>query len=80
MYNKPDEDVLHRIGIEKIDTMISVLHASLGKDGFFRANLNGVRVNRSCRTVITPNPYLKCNTFICPLNIAKYITVPIRVN
>ena len=38
--------------------MISVLSFSLGKSGFFRSNINGSRVNFSCRTVITPNPYL----------------------
>ena len=46
--------------------MVSLLNFSLGKEGFFRANLNGVRVGRSCRTVITPNPYINCNEVVCP--------------
>jgi len=61
MSPKQNKIILEKIGVKKPEQMISVLAFSLGKSGFFRANLNGVRVNCSCRTVITPDPYLLCD-------------------
>lgn len=61
MSPKQSKPILEKIGIKKPEQMISVLAFSLGKSGFFRANINGSRVNCSCRTVITPSPYLLCN-------------------
>jgi DNA-directed RNA polymerase subunit A' len=50
-----------------------------GKEGRFRSNLSGKRVNFSARTVISPDPNLSINEIGVPLEIAKELTVPVRV-
>ncbi len=51
-----------------------------GKEGRFRSNLSGKRVNFSARTVISPDPLLSINEVGIPIEAAKELTVPIRVN
>ncbi len=50
-----------------------------GKEGRFRSNLSGKRVNFSARTVISPDPNISINEVGIPIKIAKELTVPIRV-
>jgi len=49
------------------------------KEGRFRHNLAGKRVNFSARTFITPDPRIKFNEVGVPLIIAKELTVPEKV-
>ncbi|MFQ5710563.1 MAG: DNA-directed RNA polymerase subunit A' [Candidatus Geothermarchaeales archaeon] len=51
-----------------------------GKDGRFRSNLVGKRVNFSARTVISPDSNLEINEVGIPLEIAMKLTVPERVS
>ncbi len=51
-----------------------------GKEGRFRSNLSGKRVNFSARTVISPDPYISINEVGVPMAIAVELTVPMRVN
>ena len=50
-----------------------------GKDGRFRSNLSGKRVNFSARTVISPDPLLSINEVGVPTEIARGLTVPLEV-
>ncbi len=50
-----------------------------GKEGRFRSNLSGKRVNFSARTVISPDPNLSINEIGVPMEIAKELTVPVKV-
>ncbi|MDP7328817.1 MAG: hypothetical protein QF612_03120 [Candidatus Thalassarchaeaceae archaeon] len=50
-----------------------------GKEGRFRSNLSGKRVNFCARTVISPDPNLGINDVGVPVQSAKELTVPIRV-
>ena len=50
-----------------------------GKEGRFRSNLSGKRVNFSARTVISPDPYLSINEIGVPIEVAKELTVPVKV-
>ncbi|MBO3841480.1 MAG: DNA-directed RNA polymerase subunit A' [Candidatus Brockarchaeota archaeon] len=50
-----------------------------GKEGRFRKNLSGKRVDFSARTVISPDPYLDIDEVGVPEEIAKILTVPERV-
>jgi DNA-directed RNA polymerase beta' subunit len=50
-----------------------------GKEGRFRSNLSGKRVNFCARTVISPDPNLGINEVGVPVTTAKELTVPIRV-
>ena len=50
-----------------------------GKEGRFRSNLSGKRVNFSARTVISPDPNLSINEVGVPIKIAEELTVPVRV-
>jgi len=50
------------------------------KEGRFRGNLAGKRVNFCARTVISPDPMLDIDEVGVPEIIAKELTIPIRVN
>ncbi len=50
-----------------------------GKEGRFRYNLSGKRVNFSARTVISPDPNLKIDEVGIPKAMAEELTVPMRV-
>ncbi len=50
-----------------------------GKEGRFRYNLSGKRVNYSARTVISVDPYLDINEVGVPQEIAEKLTVPFYV-
>ena len=50
------------------------------KEGRFRCNLSGKRVNFSARTVISPDPNISINEVGVPYIIAKELTVPEEVN
>lgn len=49
------------------------------KDGRFRHNLAGKRVNFTARAVISPDPMIKFNEVGIPLHVAKELTIPERV-
>ncbi|MCX8194601.1 MAG: DNA-directed RNA polymerase subunit A' [Candidatus Micrarchaeota archaeon] len=50
-----------------------------GKEGRFRYNLSGKRVNFSARTVISPDPNISISEVGVPQQVAEEMTVPIRV-
>lgn len=50
------------------------------KEGRFRGNLAGKRVNFSARTVISPDPKIDLDEVGVPEVIAKELTTPVRVN
>ena len=66
----------HRSG-RPLKTLVQRLK---GKEGRFRSNLSGKRVNFSARTVITPDPYLSINQVGVPELAARELTVPVRIN
>jgi len=49
------------------------------KEGRFRHNLVGKRVNFAARTVISPDPRIKINEVGIPIEVAKELTIPERV-
>jgi len=51
-----------------------------GKEGRFRKNLSGKRVDFSARTVISPDPSIAVDEVGVPLEVAMELTVPERVN
>lgn len=50
-----------------------------GKEGRFRSNLSGKRVDFSARTVVSPDPYISINEVGVPEFVACELTVPERV-
>ncbi|MGA2972575.1 MAG: DNA-directed RNA polymerase subunit A' [Candidatus Bathyarchaeia archaeon] len=50
-----------------------------GKEGRFRGNLSGKRVDFSARTVISPDPNIDINEVGVPLDVAQRLTMPERV-
>jgi DNA-directed RNA polymerase III subunit RPC1 len=50
-----------------------------GKQGRFRGNLSGKRVDFSGRTVISPDPNLRIDEVGVPEDVAKILTFPERV-
>ncbi|MEM3676354.1 MAG: DNA-directed RNA polymerase subunit A', partial [Thermoplasmataceae archaeon] len=65
----------HRSG-RALKTLVQRLK---GKEGRFRSNLSGKRVNFSARTVISPEPFLSVNEVGVPEKAARELTVPISV-
>src|SRR5487761_2085149 len=65
----------HRSG-RPLKTLVQRLK---GKDGRFRSNLSGKRVNFSARTVITPAPLLSIIEGGVPIEVARGLTVPLEV-
>ncbi|QQG40305.1 MAG: DNA-directed RNA polymerase subunit A' [Candidatus Aenigmatarchaeota archaeon] len=51
-----------------------------GKEGRFRNNLTGKRVNFSSRTVISPDSKLSIDQVGVPVEVAKELTIPVKVN
>ena len=51
-----------------------------GKQGRFRGNLSGKRVDFSSRTVISPDPNLRIEQVGVPIHVAKILTYPEKVN
>ncbi len=51
-----------------------------GKQGRFRGNLSGKRVDFSGRTVISPDPNLSINEVAIPVQVAKNLTYPETVS
>ncbi len=49
------------------------------KEGRFRRNLAGKRVNFCARTVISPDPFLEIDEVGVPIDIAKDVTIPENV-
>ncbi|MGC9346203.1 MAG: DNA-directed RNA polymerase subunit A', partial [Candidatus Bathyarchaeales archaeon] len=50
-----------------------------GKEGRFRSNLSGKRVDFSARTVISPDPNLDINEVGVPLQVATRLSVPEKI-
>ncbi|MCS7097244.1 MAG: DNA-directed RNA polymerase subunit A' [Candidatus Methanomethylicia archaeon] len=50
-----------------------------GKEGRFRSNLSGKRVDFSARTVISPDPNIGINEVGVPEEVAKILTIPEKV-
>ncbi|PKK81510.1 MAG: DNA-directed RNA polymerase subunit A' [Thermoplasmata archaeon HGW-Thermoplasmata-2] len=50
-----------------------------GKEGRFRSNLSGKRVNFSARTVVSPDPNISMTEVGVPAEIARELTVPVKV-
>jgi DNA-directed RNA polymerase subunit A' len=57
-------------------TLKSLAQRLKGKEGIFRGNLSGKRVDYSARTVISPDPNLDINQVGVPVHIASKLTVP----
>jgi len=57
----------------------SIIERVQGKQGRFRQNLIGKRVNYSARTVITPDPNIGINEVGVPFVVAKKLTIPEKV-
>jgi len=64
----------HRSG-RPLKTLVQRLK---GKEGRFRSNLSGKRVNFSARTVISPDPTLSINEVGVPYEAARELTVPVH--
>ena len=58
----------------------SLLQRLKGKQGRFRGNLSGKRVDFSARTVISPDPNLRIEQVGVPIHVAKILTYPEKVH
>lgn len=63
----------------KRKTMRGFAQRLKGKQGRFRGNLSGKRVDHSGRTVISPDPNLHVRQVAVPVHMAKVLTYPERV-
>lgn len=61
-------------------TLKTLIQRLKGKEGRFRQNLSGKRVNFSSRSVISPDPWLSINQVGVPDKAARELTIPVKVN
>ena len=66
--------------IGSVKTIRGLAQRLKGKQGRFRGNLSGKRVDFSGRTVISPDPNLRVDQVGVPMHIAKIMTYPEKVN
>lgn len=78
MYVNSDVPGLQQPGFGK--TVRGFCQRLKGKQGRFRGNLSGKRVDFSGRTVISPDPNLGVNQVAVPVLVAKNLTYPERVS
>jgi len=73
---------LHKVGEIKVENVFvrGIIHRLSGKEGQFRHNLSGKRVDFSGRAVISPDPYLSIDEIGIPEKVAKTLWVPEVVN
>jgi len=64
---------------KKNKPVIGIIQRLKGKQGRFRTNLSGKRVNFSGRTVISPDPNANVDQVVVPLEMAMTLTFPSRV-
>jgi len=64
---------------KRVRTLKTLAQRLKGKEGRLRGNLSGKRVDFSSRTVISPDPYISVNEVGVPVDIAKILTVPMKV-
>ncbi|MFP3871440.1 MAG: DNA-directed RNA polymerase subunit A' [Candidatus Natronoplasma sp.] len=60
-------------------TLKTLIQRLKGKEGRFRQNLSGKRVNFSSRTVISPDPWVSINEVGVPEKAGRELTVPLKV-
>ncbi|OTA70487.1 beta and beta-prime subunits of DNA dependent RNA-polymerase [Hypoxylon sp. EC38] len=77
LYVNSDVPGLQSSGVK---TSRGVCQRLKGKQGRFRGNLSGKRVDFSGRTVISPDPNLAINQVAVPVLVAKNLTYPERVH
>ncbi len=68
------KDVLLALFVPATDVFISKLLEK--KEGLFRRNMMGKRVNFAARSVISPDPYISTNEVGVPQIFAKKLTYP----
>ncbi|KAI0196975.1 DNA-directed RNA polymerase III subunit RPC1 [Astrocystis sublimbata] len=78
VYVNSDVPGLRDNGVTK--TMRGFCQRLKGKQGRFRGNLSGKRVDFSGRTVISPDPNLAVNEVAVPMLVAKNLTYPERAH
>ncbi|KJH43098.1 RNA polymerase Rpb1, domain 2 [Dictyocaulus viviparus] len=72
-----DEGELDKRGHDRVPGIKQILEK---KQGLFRMNMMGKRVNFACRSVITPDPYLDIDEIGVPEMFAKKLTFTEPVN
>ncbi|KAI9813204.1 MAG: hypothetical protein M1832_006376 [Thelocarpon impressellum] len=78
MYINSDAPGLQQAGFGKV--IRGFCQRLKGKQGRFRGNLSGKRVDFSGRTVISPDPNLGIDEVAIPILVAKNLTYPERVS
>lgn len=78
MYINNDAPGLQQAGLGK--AIRGFCQRLKGKQGRFRGNLSGKRVDFSGRTVISPDPNLGIDQVAIPIHVAKNLTYPERVS
>lgn len=64
------------VGPSQRDVVSGICQLLEKKEGLFRQNMMGKRVNYACRSVISPDPYLAVNEIGIPPYFALRLTYP----
>ncbi|CAI9301114.1 unnamed protein product [Lactuca saligna] len=80
LYINSDVRVPPSPNLQNTKPMSGLVQRMKGKQGRFRGNLSGKRVEYTGRTVISPDPNLKITEVGIPILMAKILTFPERVS
>ncbi|KAI3678420.1 hypothetical protein L6452_37711 [Arctium lappa] len=80
LYINSDVRVPPQLSMQNAKPMSGLVQRMKGKQGRFRGNLSGKRVEYTGRTVISPDPNLKITEVAIPILMARILTYPERVS
>ncbi|AAZ13273.1 DNA-directed RNA polymerase I largest subunit [Trypanosoma brucei brucei TREU927] len=65
---------------QKVDEFYAeIINSFAKKEGLFRMNMMGKRVNQACRSVISPDPFVEPNEVLLPRPLARALSFPEQV-
>ncbi|CAN1772644.1 DNA-directed RNA polymerase III subunit 1 [Linum perenne] len=79
LYLNSDTKVPSNVDMSNVKPLSGLTQRLKGKQGRFRGNLSGKRVEYTGRTVISPDPNLGITEVAIPIHMARILTFPERV-
>lgn len=80
-----EQERIHERNLQDLQTQVNELYHSMmdsfaKKDGLYRMNMMGKRVNQACRSVISPDYLVESNELLLPRTFARRLTYPEQVS
>eukprot|EP00796_Vickermania_ingenoplastis_P007602 gene7602-5363_t len=77
---RANEQNLRNLQVKVAELYTDTLESFAKKEGLFRMNMMGKRVNQACRSVISPDYLVEPNEVLLPRPFARHLTYPEQVS